>query len=477
MIAFASENAPVALHWFRSDLRLRDNPALTEAARFGAVVPVWIDDTTIPPNEAPGAAYRWWTRRSLVALDDALKGNLRFFRGDPSVLLPDLVRRYGVRRVTWTEAYEPCVRARDTLLATSLTELGVEVVRRNGSLLWDPETIAKPDGTPYRVFTPFFQKGCLAAPSPRTPLPAPDLTLVPRAASEPGVEPAPEAEWERKLGTQWTIGEAAAHTRLDAFLANGLAGYASGRDFPARPHTSRLSPYLAHGEISPNTLWYAVAGRASARDVAKFRAELAWREFAHYLLVHFPQMVTEPFRPEFTAFPWEEDEALCRRWQRGETGIPIVDAAMRALWRTGYLHNRLRMVVASFLTKNLLLHWRVGEAWFRDTLVDYTLASNVASWQWVAGCGADAAPYFRIFNPVLQAEKFDPDGSFIATYLPELAKLPTPARFAPWTASEATREAAGLFLGKNYPQPIVSLVASRARALAAYARIKASTSD
>lgn len=462
-----------AIHWFRSDLRLADNPALARAAECDAVIPIWIEEPTENSHPAPGAAFRWWTRRSLAALNEALHGKLRCYRGDPQELLPRLVARYGASRVTWNRVYEPWAIARDRAIEQALQGLGVEVVSENGSLLWEPWAVTKPDGTPYRVFTPFYTKGCLTAPPPRRPIPAPILRLLPPEADEPLFDPlrVREAAWETKLGRHWSIGEAAAQARLAAFLTDGLPGYATGRDVPALPHVSRLSPHLAHGEISPNTLWYAVEGTAPEKDVAKFRAELAWREFAYSLLYHFPTLVTEPFRPEFAAFPWREDGDALAAWQKGETGIPIVDAGMRELWETGYLHNRVRMIVASFLTKNLLVDWRLGEAWFRDCLVDASVAVNSASWQWVAGCGADAAPYFRIFNPVLQAQKFDPDGKYLRRWLPELSRLPTPALYAPWQASPEVLSRAGVALGVTYPKPLVDLQSSRERALAAYEQV------
>jgi deoxyribodipyrimidine photo-lyase len=462
-----------AIHWFRNDLRLGDNPALCAAAECDAVIPIWIEDAALVSGETPGAAFRWWERRSLAALDRQLAGTLRLYRGDPRELLPRLVARYKADRVTWTRAYEPWSIARDRAIEKELEALGVEVVSANGSLLWEPWQITKSDGTPYRVFTPFYTKGCLEAPPPRRPIPAPALQLLPPDADEPLFRhhTVHEASWEAKLGRHWRIGEAAAQARLAEFLAEGLPGYAKGRDYPALPHVSRLSPHLAHGEISPNTLWYAVEDAAPRTDVAKFRAELAWREFAHHLLFHFPTLVTQPFRAEFAAFPWRDDIEALRAWQRGETGIPIVDAGMRELWETGYMHNRVRMIVASFLTKNLLVDWRRGEAWFRDCLVDAAVAVNVASWQWVAGCGADAAPYFRIFNPVLQTHKFDPEGAYLRQWLPELKDLPPAVRAAPWHASETVLARAGVVLGKDYPRPIVDLDASRQAALAAFARI------
>ncbi|GAB4383146.1 cryptochrome/photolyase family protein [Albidovulum sp.] len=455
----------VAIHWFRQDLRLADNPALTAAARHGRVVPVVIED---PEADPAGAASAWWRGRSLAALDAALGGSLRVLRGDPAAVLAELAARHGASLVTWTRRYEPWATARDSAVKAALTAGGLAVQSENGALLWEPWEVLKPDGTPYRVFTPFYRRGCLGAAPPRRPLPVPRLDPVPRAPDEPGPAAAREAPWERKLARHWQIGEAAAGAALARFVGERLAGYAKGRDFPAPGQTSRLSPHLAHGEISPNAAWHAVAGAGPAEDVAAFRAELGWREFCAHQLFHFPDLPQAPLRTEFAAMPWRDDPDALAAWQRGQTGVPLVDAGMRELWQTGFMHNRVRMVVASFLTKNLMIDWRRGERWFADCLVDYSPASNAASWQWVAGSGADAAPYFRVFNPATQAAKFDPEGAYIRRFVPEIAQLPDRWLGAPWTAPDAVLRQAGLRLGRDYPRPIVDLAASRARALAAF---------
>jgi deoxyribodipyrimidine photo-lyase len=464
---------PLIIHWFRQDLRLADNPALHRAAAAGRVLPVFVLDDANAGSLRLGAASRWWLHHSLAALDRSLQGRLVLLRGDALDLVPALAAQVGAAAVHWNRCYEPWRIARDTKLKEKLATQGVAAVSTNGSLLWEPWDVSNAAGKPYQVFTPFYRKGCLNAGAPRLPLPRPEpLTLArPPAGALPlaALELLPRLRWDRQLEPHWNIGEEAATGRLASFLAGGLRGYREGRDFPARPHTSRLSPALHFGEVSPNQLWYGARAGAEGPDLDHFLNELAWREFSYALLTHHPTLPTANLQPSFDAFPWDDDETLLRAWQRGLTGIPFVDAGMRELWQTGWMHNRVRMVTGSFLVKNLLLHWQHGEAWFRDCLVDADLAANSASWQWVAGCGADAAPYFRIFNPVLQGRRFDPDGAYTRRFVPELAGLPDRWLFAPWEAPAAVLQAAGVELGKDYPRPVVDLAASRQRALAAYA--------
>ena len=339
----------------------------------------------------------------------------------------------------------------------------------------------RPDGTPYRVFTPYFRRGCLSAPPPRQPLPVPSPLVLAatdyQAAGIDGLRLLPETGWDEMLAPHWQIGEAGATARLAAFINQDLLGYKDGRNFPARPSVSRLSPHLHWGEVSPNTVWYATkdridAGTANHEDGDHFLSELGWREFSHALLYYFPDLPRQNLQPRFDAFAWKDDVDALRCWQHGQTGYPIVDAAMRQLWQTGYMHNRLRMIVGSFLVKNLRLHWHHGEAWFWDCLVDADLANNSASWQWIAGCGADAAPYFRIFNPITQASKFDPNGDFIRHFVPELAGLTNDYLFSPWEAPRHVLDAANVVLGQTYPHPFVDVKASRLDALAAFAALK-----
>jgi deoxyribodipyrimidine photo-lyase len=465
------------IHWFKNDLRLADNPALIHAAKAGTVIPIFIWDDSGQSGRLPGGASRWWLHHSLTALDVSLGGKLNIYRGNPAEILPELCRRFGASHVTWNCGYEPERVAQEEMVAEILEREGVEVHVRNGTLLWDPMEALKADGTPYRVFTPFFKKGCLGAAPPRKPTPPPEMEVTRRdnrSLSIDDLNLLPRIPWDEGFHAQWTPGEAGALETLEIFLKNGLDGYKTGRDFPARKNVSRLSPYLHWGEISPNQIWYAVKDTARSVDTDHFHSELGWREFSYHLLFHFPDLPTTNLNRKFDTFPWEDDPQELKAWQQGQTGIPLVDAGMRELWHTGYMHNRVRMVVASFLVKNLLIHWHHGEKWFWDTLVDADPANNCASWQWVAGCGADAAPYFRIFNPVTQGRKFDPDGSYVRAHVPEIANLPDKYLFCPWEAPADTLMDAGIELGKDYPKPIVDLKASREQALAAYAMLKES---
>ena len=472
------------IHWFRQDLRLSDNPALCAAAATGAVVPIYILDDETAGQDRMGSASRWWLHHSLAALNLALDGKLLFFRGDAATILANLVTQIEAGGVYWNRCYEPWRITRDTALKKRLGDLGVTVESHNGSLLWEPWDIAKQDGTPYRVFTPFYRRGCLSATPPRQPLGPPasldlwqvDGKALTGASDLDGLGLLPRHQWQDNIARHWTPGETSAQARLYDFVRNGLAGYKEGRNFPAKQNVSRLSPHLHFGEISTNQAWYAVrdvadSGRLES-DADNFLSELGWREFSHSLLYQFPELPRANLQAKFDGFPWADNPDHLAKWQRGQTGYPIVDAAMRELWQTGYMHNRLRMVVGSFLVKNLRLHWHHGEAWFWDCLVDADLANNSASWQWIAGCGADAAPYFRVFNPVTQGQKFDPDGTFTRRFVPELAKLPVKYLFNPWEAPAHILADAGVVLGENYPRPIVDVKQSREAALAAFASLR-----
>ena len=468
---------PLSICWFRQDLRLADNPALTAAAARGDVLPVFILDDASAGPDSIGVASRWWLHHSLQALKNALGGILYVTTGDARELIPALARETGASAVFWNRSYEAWRIERDTALKTKLGEAGIEAESHNGALLWEPWEVKKGDGTPFKVFTPFYRRGCLAAPPPRLPLPVPDISLMPKAPAgdiaELGLLPA--ESWGEMLAPHWNIGEAGAVARLTAFLDDGLAGYKDGRNLPAAPHVSRLSPHIHWGEISVNQIWHAARARNDLpeTDVDNFCSELGWREFSHSLLYFNPELKRRNLQAKFDGFDWRDDDALLRAWQRGRTGIPFVDAAMRELWQTGYMHNRMRMVTGSFLVKNLRLHWHHGEAWFWDCLVDADHANNSASWQWIAGCGADAAPYFRVFNPVSQGEKFDPDGAYTRRYVPELSALPTKYLFAPWTAPPEVLAQAGVRLGETYPRPVVDLKQSREDALAAFSALRA----
>ena len=477
---------PVSLHWFRQDLRLADNPSLTAAAQAGVVIPVFILDDDHAGEHKMGGASRWWLHHSLMALNASLDGKLVVLKGDPATHLAALAAASGATSVHWNRCYEPWRIARDTQIKADLLAQGLHVESHNGSLLWEPWDVAKADGTPYRVFTPYYRRGCLASPPPRQPLPVPaqlaltrpDIALGSHAnGGIDGLALLPKTGWDTMLEPHWQVGEAGANARLTAFIDGGLAGYKDGRNFPALPNVSRLSAYLHWGELSPHMAWYAAkdqldAGAVSHDDADHFLSELGWREFSHMLLYYFPGLPRQNLQPRFDKFPWKEDAEALRRWRQGQTGYPIVDAAMRQLWQTGYMHNRLRMIVGSFLVKNLRLHWHHGAAWFWDCLVDADLANNSAGWQWIAGCGVDAAPYFRIFNPITQASKFDPTGAFIRHFVPEIAGLPDAYLFRPWEAPLDLLIAAGVTLGQTYPQPIVDVKSSRLDALAAFAALK-----
>lgn len=469
------QSSSIAIVWFRQDLRLNDNPALIRAAETGRILPIYILDDETAGKHRIGAAARWWLHHSLANLDKALGGGLQLFRGPADEIIARLAERHPVGGVYWNRCYEPWRIRRDSAIRKALTERGIAVHSDNGSLLWEPWQVLKGDGTPYRVFTPFFRKGCLQSAPPRRPFGQPaalETMADPQALMLEDLELLPQIRWDRKLSAHWSVGEAGAQARLRQFLDDGLDGYKEGRDFPARANVSRLSPHLHFGEISPHQVWHAASAGPDNPDRDHFRSELGWREFSYSLLYHFPDLPDINLQPAFSAFPWVEDMAALDAWQRGMTGIPIVDAGMRELWQTGYMHNRVRMIVGSFLVKNLLQHWRSGERWFYDCLVDADLANNSAGWQWIAGCGADAAPYFRIFNPVTQGQKFDPDGAYTRRFVPELAALPGRFLFNPWEAPQPVLHEAGVRLGETYPAPIVDLKASRERALAAFQSMK-----
>ncbi|MDX1491570.1 MAG: deoxyribodipyrimidine photo-lyase [Pseudohongiellaceae bacterium] len=475
----------VNIIWFRQDLRLHDNPALVAALQTGCILPVYILDDENAEQWAMGGASRVFLHESLHRLNESLEQKLLVLKGDASKLLPKLIRETQAARIYWNRCYEPWRIARDKKIKSELKEAGIEVETFNGSLLWEPWSVCKQDGSPYQVFTPYYRKGCLQAEPPRLPLAKPDLILASTSSHKQfqgadaidALELLPSINWHSEIRSTWKMGEAAASERLDEFLQQGLEDYKEGRNFPARQNVSRLSPHLHFGEISPNTVWHRAKTMLSEASVESdldcFLSEIAWREFSYYLLYHKPQLPHEPIQAKFQYFPWEQSPALLKAWQQGKTGYPLVDAGMRELWRTGYMHNRVRMVVGSFLVKNLLIHWREGEQWFWDCLIDADLASNSASWQWIAGCGADAAPYFRVFNPVTQSKKFDADGEYIKRFVPELKQLPAKYLHAPSEAPAHILQEAGIVLGKDYPMPIVDLKPSRERALAAFKSLSA----
>ena len=467
-------NQTAALVWFRRDLRLTDNPALAAAVDHGGpVICVFVLDEG-EGGRPLGGASRWWLDKSLRALAkdiEALGGRLILRRGEASVQILTLARETGAGLVTWNRLYDPPLVERDTALKQALKDDGVEVCSFNASLLSEPWTVRTGAGQPFKVFTPYWRAA-------RDRIEVADPVSPPRALKSPAHWPASEPlshwglhpqkpDWSHGFKV-WTPGEAGAHDRLEHFLDHGLAGYADHRDLPGEDATSRLSPHLHWGEIGPRQVWRRVQAHAKGRSgagVEVFLSELGWREFNHQLLFHNQDLARVNVRRAFDAFPWRTDRRSLRAWRRGRTGYPLVDAGLRELWATGFMHNRVRMVVASFLIKHLLLDWREGERWFWDTLVDADLANNAANWQWTAGSGADAAPFFRIFNPIAQGEKFDPKGVYVRRWVPELAGLPDKVLHAPWTADAAVLKQAGVELGRTYPKPIVDHARARQRAL------------
>jgi len=407
-------------------------------------------------------------------------------QGRSAEVLRAVLRETGADAVFWNRLYEPAARRRDGRVAAALRRQGVTVETFNAGLLWEPDDILNGQGRPFQVFTPFWRQCEVRVPAP--PLPAPKIILGVERVNVPATFGAecvnnPEAtgtvtgsapeEVASRWAAAWQPGEAGAQARLREFLAGSAADYPRRRDQPALPGTSRLSPQLHFGELSPRQVWHAVQAAAGGwrRAAGAFRRQLAWREFAHHLLWHFPHTPEQPLRAAYARFPWRRDASALRAWQRGQTGFPLVDAGMRELAQTGWMHNRVRMVVASFLVKDLLLPWTAGARWFWETLVDADLANNTLGWQWAAGCGADAAPYFRVFNPVLQGRKFDPAGDYVRRWVPELARLDARWIHRPWQAPAAALQCAGVVLGRTYPRPIVDHAAARLRALDAFYRM------
>lgn len=468
------------LLWFRQDLRLEDNPALTYAVQHGKILPIFIHDNINCGKWDMGEASKWWLHHSLLKLNEKLEGHLLCLSGDPQTIIPNLVNQFQCNTVVWNRCYEPWQMKRDKTIKEALKQKGINVKSYNGSLLWEPWEVSKPDGTPYRVFTPFYQKGCLKVAPPRFPLDTPNTFEYVETKGKQSnrtvehLELLSKHDWHSKFHHLWVPGKDA-QVRLSEFSRHKLASYKQNRDFPPIRGTSNLSPYLHFGEISPNQVWYSVINSAQDFEdksgLTSFLSEMGWREFSYYQLFHFHDLPVKHFQKKFDSFPWKKNEYGFEQWKQGQTGIPIIDAGMRELWQTGNMHNRVRMIVASFLTKNLLIHWHKGAMWFWDCLLDADLASNSASWQWVAGTGADAAPYFRIFNPVTQGQKFDPDGSYVKHYCPELIRLPIKFLHSPWEAPNQILIDADVTLGKTYPHPIVNLKETRNQALSAFKSI------
>ena len=463
------------IHWFRSDLRLTDNPAFSYACKNADIIPVYIFDETNQASFPLGEASLTWLWNSLILLNNSLSNKLLIFKGNPVEILLTLALENNVTGVFWNRCYTPWQVSRDTNIKHKIQSKKIECKTFNGSLLWEPWEVLKADGTPYKVFTPYYQRGCLRAKLPRTPLTTPKKISFAEniIVKQPQVPKTfSQLKWQTKILRHALIGETNAKKKLTAFLESSILSYKKGRDFPISGHVSKLAPNLHFGEISPNQIWSMVKSMPTNENTGIFMSELAWREFSYYLLYHFPKMTHQNLRSQFDRFPWVKNLKGLNDWKLGKTGIPMVDAGMRELWETGSMHNRLRMIVGSFLVKNLLIDWRLGARWFWECLFDADLASNTAGWQWIAGSGADAAPYYRIFNPVLQGKKFDPEGKYIKQYIPELRNLDLKYLFAPWEAPPSFLNKAGVIMGKNYPYPIVNLSTSRKNALEAFKALK-----
>ena len=470
--------------WLRRDLRLEDNPALFAARESGApVIPVYIHDEE--EALAPGGAARWWLHHSLKAFAEDLRScgaTLVLRRGDGPSIIKDLVGETGARAVYWNRRYAPALVGRDKALKAALKENDVEVFSFNGGLIREPWEITTNSGSFYKVFTPFWKAVQSQGPARRDPraklrkIKGPTSTPASDDLDSWSLTPR-DPDWAAAFSETWTPGEDNAQERLKDFLERAVDNYGDDRNRPDLESTSRLSPHIAFGEIGPLQIWRTVMEKIDAGDIPedqgrKFLSEVVWRDFAHVLLFNYDDIQNQPIRPEFADFPWQDDATALRAWQRGETGYPIVDAGMRQLWQTGWMHNRVRMIVGSFLVKHLRLEWQEGERWFWDTLVDADMANNAASWQWVAGCGADAAPYFRIFNPMTQGEKFDPDGAYTRKFVPELKDMPNKYLQKPWEAPDAILHKAGVKLGETYPKPIVDHMKARQAALDAFENIR-----
>lgn len=466
---------PPIIVWFRHDLRVEDNPALRAAVDRGAVIPVFIWSPAEEGQWSPGGASRWWLHHSIDSLDERLRqlGSRLILSNRPSlVALRSIIKDTKAQGVFWNRRYEPAIIKRDTHIAKQLRDDNVEVKRFNGGLLFEPGSILNKSGGPFQVFTAFWKTCLQQSPSQRTPTPQkiPAPKSWPTSENLDSLQLEPVIDWAAGIRDAWRPGSKEAQKRLRTFVKGPLSNYEVGRNQIDIDGSSRLSPHLHFGEISPGQVRRAVmkSGAATSKSAQVFLAEIGWREFAHHLLYHFPETTGQPLRDSFKRFPWSRDATALRRWQKGQTGYPIIDAAMRDLWSSGFMPNRARMIVASFLTKHLLIPWQEGAKWFWDTLVDADLASNTLGWQWTAGCGADAAPYFRIFNPILQAQKFDPNGAYIRRWVPELEALPTPWIFKPWEAPADILRSADIRLGEAYPEPIVDHAEARTAALSAY---------
>lgn len=470
-------NPPKTIVWYRNDLRVEDHAALLEASMAGEVLLLYIH----PSKEEDwpiGSASKWWLHHSLLALKEQLQNyhaELIIRMGDPLKELLAVIKETGANAVYWNRRYCPSEIAVDTAIKAALTEKGIICKSFRGNVLFEPWTLLNKSGKPFQVFTPFW-KACLSSGLPEKPLPTPKKMKAIHCKSlrVEELNLLPVIPWDHKFKIYWVPGSDGAREALQKFIKDGVGEYATSRDFPSKDGVSLLSPHLHFGEITPNMIWYTVVSQEKlpTTGTACFLKQLGWREFAHHLLYHFPNTPAQPLRKEFEKFPWKENLEALKAWKKGMTGYPIVDAGMRQLWKTGWMHNRMRMVVGSFLVKDLMISWLEGAKWFWDTLVDADLPNNTLGWQWIGGCGADAAPYFRVFNPVLQGEKFDHSGDFIRQWVPELSRVPDCWIHQPWNAPPMELALAGVVLGKDYPYPIVDHNKARDAALEAFKSIR-----
>lgn len=476
----------VTIVWFRRDLRLEDHAPLVAAVKRGRVIPVFIFSDTADDAAKPlGGASKWWLSHSLRRLDEDLRrfGSRLILRsGSTPEVLEQICSEVNADGLVWHRGYEPRRVALEAQVSQHFEGKLKLLASYSGSLLVEPAELRNQSGKPFKVFTPFWKR-CVQGLAPGSPLARPSEWKHPNRwprserVDDWGLEPA--IPWDEGMKGCWSPGEAGARTQLKSLWGDRLLHYSEDRNRPDRPGTSQLSPHLHFGELSPRQIWAGVARFARQKGIPdpiwkgwQFVSEIGWREFAAYLLYHFPETEDQPLREEFSRFPWDEGRTHLRAWQKGMTGYPIVDAGMRELWHLGWMHNRVRMIVASFLVKHLLIPWQDGADWFWDTLVDADLASNTLGWQWTAGCGADASPYFRIFNPITQGEKFDPEGDYVRRWVPEIASLPNKYLNRPWEAPSSVLESAKVRLGLDYPNPVVDHREARQRALDGYERIR-----
>ena len=454
--------------WFRNDLRITDNAVINYCLENKRkVLPVYIYD----PSTSLGSASKWWLKNSLISLNKSLKGNLIVIEGEPSKILLDLVNKNSIKEILWNERYSKDDRTQDNEIINIIKNHGVECITFHSCLLKNPQNTLKKDSTPFKVYTPFYKQQYQGMAYELFDYNTEEIDYIDcddKKQISKILDVAIRTEkWHEKLLDKWSPGEAGAQEKLKIFLSNGINGYSEGRNRPDKQHTSMLSPHIRFGEISIREVAKSIEN-INTEDAEIFYKELVWREFSYHLLYHFPHLVDTNLQKKFNNFKWLDNQNHLKLWQKGMTGYPIIDAGMRQLYETGYMHNRVRMIVGSFLVKNLMTHWKYGQEWFWDTLVDADIASNSASWQWVAGTGADAAPYFRIFNPVTQSKKFDPNGDYIKKYVRELKDIPSNIIHMPSDYDAETLKNYGLILGEDYPSPIVDLSITRNRALSAF---------